>query len=65
MYFEIIHIDHEALKMPALDGIWVEFKGINDCDRSHLSGSFSPLNDTRSHYSVGRDTYTRISELDI
>ncbi len=34
MYFEISHIDHAALKIPALehDGLWVEYRGINDVD---------------------------------
>lgn len=30
--FEIHHIDHNLLKTAALDGIWVEFQGINEIE---------------------------------
>jgi hypothetical protein len=34
-----VHIDHDALKGPALEGLWVEYRGVNDINIDDITSS--------------------------
>ena len=46
LFFEINHIDHEVLKTVALDGLWVEYHGINEIEFSMKDNLKESINES-------------------